>query len=409
MDINLYLFPLCLWAGYQEMGGEPVKKISPEKGYLLVSSLGAWMTHLMGPYLTIWLRSLGISFAQIGFFQSVSSLLTFITDFPTGGLADRYGRRLNYAAGILLFGVSLIIIACSSSFFIIALAFALAGIGSAFMSGTLTPWLYDAIKGDKKRAHMVFSRMRIINGILGTVAGFVAGTISRYALNLPILLAGICGISASLLALLFLEENYGHGKAKPYGEILKDGLKHIAQERTLQYLLVASFFLSFAGRSFFMFWMVLAKEAGLRESSVGYVYPLLILSTSFGGFVSLRLSRFMDHRKILAITTPLMGLLIIAMGIVKGLLSLLALITLFEIIIAIRAPAMITFRNELIPSPIRSTVTSALSTIGGMFSMLANIAVGLIADIFGLGGAYVVSGILALFASLFLTMAIKHS
>jgi len=72
-------------------GGEPVKKISPEKGYILVSSLGAWMTHLMGPYLTIWLRSLGISFAQIGFFQSVSSLLTLITDFPTGGLADRYG------------------------------------------------------------------------------------------------------------------------------------------------------------------------------------------------------------------------------------------------------------------------------------------------------------------------------
>ena len=389
------------------MGEEHVKKISPEKGYILVSSLGAWMTHLMGPYLTIWLRSLGISFAQIGFFQSVSSLLTLITDFPTGGLADRYGRRLNYAVGTLLFGVSLIIIACSSSFFIIALAFALAGIGSAFMSGTLTPWLYDAIKGDKKRAHTVFSRMRIINGLLGTVAGFVAGTISRYALNLPILLAGICGISASLLALLFLEENHGHGKA--YGEILKDGLKHIARNRTLHYLLVASFFLSFAGRSFFMFWMVLAKEAGLRESSVGYVYPLLILSTSFGGFVSLRLSRFMDHRKILAITTPLMGLLIIAMGIVKGLLSLLALITLFEITIAIRAPAMITFRNELIPSPIRSTVTSALSTIGGMFSMLANIVVGLIADIFGLGGAYVVSGILALFASLFLTMAIKQS
>lgn len=386
-----------------------MKKLSPEKGYLLVSSLGAWMTHLMGPYLTLWLKSIGFSFAQIGELQSVSSFTTFMTDFPTGGLADKYGRRSNFAVGAFLFGTALIIVSFSNFFLLTLIAFVLAGLGDAFMSGTLVPWLYDALKGDNEKVYTVFSRMKILNGLLGTIAGIFGGLIVHYALNLPLTLAGFFGICASLTAILFLEENYGHGKTKAYKDIILHGIKHIAREKSLQYLLLSGFFLSFANRSFFMFWMILAKNLGLSDSGVGYTYPILILSTSLGGFMALKLSKFFDHRKLLLITTSLIGLLIVMMGLVKNLVSLLILIILLEIVMAMRSPAMRTFKNELIPSPIRSTVSSALNTIGSFFIMLANVGVGIMADRYNLGETYIISGILALFASVFLLVAIRYN
>lgn len=116
-----------------------MKKLSPEKGYLTIEALSSWITHLMGPYLTLWLKHIGLSFTQIGLAQSVSSFATLIVDFPTGGLADRYGRRLNYAFGVFLFGLGVLLIGISRSFSPILVGMLLGGVGGAFMSGTLGP------------------------------------------------------------------------------------------------------------------------------------------------------------------------------------------------------------------------------------------------------------------------------
>jgi len=385
-----------------------LKKLSPETGYLVVSSIGSGMTHLMGPYLTLWLKTIGLSFTQIGFLQSISSLITFLTDFPTGGFADKYGRRLNYSVGVFLFGLSIVIISVSQEFPLMVIAFGLAGFGSALMSGTLIPWLYDSLKGEKTTFHKTLGKMKSLNGITGAFAGFLAGFLSGYAINLPLLVAGVCGIVASVVALVFLEENYGHGSEKSYWDTLVEGLRYVRNERSIHYFIISGFLVSFSGRSFFMFWMVLVKQMGLTNEWVGYIYPLLILSTAVGGVISFKLSERTDYKILLLISTLLMGILVVMMSIVDNIILLILIIVLFEIVLAIRGPAMVTFRNELIPSPIRSTVSSTLNTIGSAFVMFVNILIGIMADNFGLEVTYTISGLLVLLSILPLFIIIKR-
>lgn len=372
-------------------------RLSPEKGYLLTTSLVSLRIHLIGPYLTLWLKELRFSFTQIGFLQSLSSFVALVADFPTGGLADRYGRRLNYAIGVLLFSIPAIVVALTANFYLIALAFAVSGLGEAFMSGSLSSWLYDALGRDARKAYSVFGRRRMLDGVIGALAGFVAGTLAHYALNLPLLVAGICGVVASLATLLLLEENYGYGRAKHYLEVLGEGLKHIRRCRQLHFLLTAMLLASFGSRAFFMFWMVLARQAGLSESSVGPVYTLLLLSMGLGGFLAHRIA---DHRRTVTISTLVAGLLLVGMGVVESLPVLLTLLILYEVILGIRTPALTTLLNELIPSRIRSTTISALSTLTSIFTTTANIAIGLLADVLGLKTAYLIAGILTIAATL---------
>lgn len=383
-----------------------MKKLSPEKGYLTIEALSSWITHLMGPYLTLWLKHIGLSFTQIGLAQSVSSFATLIVDFPTGGLADRYGRRLNYAFGVFLFGLGVLLIGISRSFSPILMGMLLGGVGGAFMSGTLGPWLYDAV-GDKKKAYNVFSKQRIIGGISGALAGIGASFLSSYYLNLPLVASGTLGILTAISTILLLEENYGHHGDAGYWEILKHGIEHILENKTLHLLLMASFFLSFSARTFFMFWMILAKNIGLKESYMGYVYTILILSTSLGGFISVRLSKKADYKGVAVVSTVLFGLILMGMSFAQSTVQLIILLIAIEVVMSIRGPAMRTFLNEIIPSKGRSTITSALSTITSVFAMVANVVVGAIADSYGLSNLYLLAGGFTLIASLFIMLAVK--
>ncbi|AIF70294.1 hypothetical protein PAP_09595 [Palaeococcus pacificus DY20341] len=385
-----------------------MRKLQPEKGYLTIKGLGSWVTHLMGPYLTLWLKNIGLSYTQIGLAQSVSSFTSFITDFPTGGLADRYGRRLNYAFGLFLFSIGLLIIALFKSFTLVLLGMTLGGLGQAFMSGTLVPWLYDSLD-DKRKAYNVFSKMKTINGILGAVAGATASLLSRYYLNLPLILSGAFGLLTAVLAVLLLEENYGHHGDKGYWAILKGGAKHILENRTLHLLLASSLLLTFSARTFFMFWMLLAKNIGLKGEYLGYVYTLLILSTSLGGAISVKLSKMIDYKKVAVAGTVAFGIVLALMGFTHSIYQLLVLLVAIEVVMSVRGPAMLTLRNEIIPSEGRSTITSALSTITSLFAMIANIAVGAIADAMSLKTLYIIAGCLALAASLFIAMATKRA
>lgn len=239
------------------------------------------------------------------------------------------------------------------------------------------------------------------------MAGIGASFLSSYYLNLPLVASGTLGILTAISTILFLEENYGHHGDTGYWEILKHGIEHILENKTLHLLLMASFFLSFSARTFFMFWMILAKNIGLKESYMGYVYTILILSTSLGGFISVRLSKKADYKGVAVVSTVLFGLILMGMSFAQSTVQLIILLIAIEVVMSIRGPAMRTFLNEIIPSKGRSTITSALSTITSVFAMVANVVVGAIADSYGLSNLYLLAGGFTLIASLFIMLAVK--
>ncbi|NJE61260.1 MFS transporter [Thermococcus sp. 21S7] len=367
----------------------------------LLSSLGS---AVLGPYLSLWLKTAGLSFLEIGLVQGVSEIVQLLTDFPTGGFADRYGRVKTYAAGSALFGTGILVIALSGNLPMILLGSAMTGLGAALVSGTMIPWLYDSL-GDGSRVKDVLGRVRALSGPVRFAGGLSAGYLASLAPNLPVLAAGVLSIASALTAYLMLPDNYGTRK-KSYVEVLREGLRELRSNRAIHLLLAASFLLSFSARAFFTFWMILLSSRGLPETYMGLLFALMVLSTSGGALISKKIS---PTPRALAALTALWGLGIFLLGIMENLALSVFLLFAIEVTLGARFPVMAVVKNGFIPSETRSTVNSAMSTISSGFMAAANIFVGALVSFFGLEVAYETAGILALASALPLLLLSKFN
>lgn len=351
-----------------------MKKLSPDRGYLLLYGLQIATMHLLGPYLTLWMREMGLGFAQIGVTQSAYMGAVVLLDFPTGGLADKYGRRLCFS------------------------------LGSAFTSGSLTAWYYDAA-GDEGAAYTTFSKANVVEGIVGPLCGVVASAVSIFALNLPIGLSALVGVIAAGIALVCLRENYGGERERSYRRMLKDGLLEVLGNRPLLYLILSGFFMSFVLPTFMLYWVIILRDHGLPEASSGAVYTLLIFSMSLGGLVSQRLAKRADSRKVAVFSTLAWALLFLTISVSRSLPLLALFFVLVEVVYAVRSAALLTFENAVVSQKNRAVVFSFLGTVAGVFGLVANLVIGAAADAWGLGPLYRLAALCALFSALSTLMA----
>ncbi|WP_342764496.1 MFS transporter [Thermococcus sp. 21S9] len=350
--------------------------------------MGSLSSAVLGPYLSLWLKSVGLSFSEIGLVQSVSELAQLLTDFPTGGLADRHGRVRVYAIGSSLFGLGLVIIGLSGGLWGVLAGASLSGLGSALVSGTMVPWLYDAL-GDRKLVKDVLSRLKALSGPARFAGGFFGGALAGLAPNAPVVIAGLLAIASGVMAVILLPDNRGKAELG-YSGILRRGLHVVLENRGLHLLLLSSFLLSFTGRAFFTFWMLLLKAKGLPDEALGPLFATMLLSTSLGALLVRKLE---PSPKTVALTSALLGVEVALLGLVPGLWGSVVLLFAIEVTLGARGPLMAVLRNDLIPSEVRSTVSSTLSTLGSGFTAIANVTIGLLAGKFGLGTAYLVAGL----------------
>ncbi|HCC33954.1 MAG TPA: hypothetical protein DEQ28_08695 [Clostridiales bacterium] len=376
-----------------------MRKLEPTRGYLTVYGLQTAMMHLLGPYLVLWMKANGLSYVQIGVTQSVFMGMTMLLDFPTGGLADKYGRRLNYAFGMLLYGLGYVAIFLSSSVAGFATGFALAGAGAAFASGSLTAWFCDSVD-DHRVAYSTFSRSSVVEGLVGPACGVLASLASTLALNLPIFLSGAVAMVASLVAVLWLRENYGGKGERSYLRVLREGVVEVAGSRVLRYLILSGLFMSLVFPTFMLYWVMILRDCGLPEALSGAIYTILILSMSLGGIISNRLAKRADFRLVTVLSTLGWGVLFLGIALSRSLLLSILLFVGVEVLYAIRSAAILTFENRVVSQRNRAVVFSFLGTVMAIFGLVANPIIGAVADGWGLRGLYHLAALSALLSAL---------
>ncbi|ANF23624.1 MFS transporter [Thermococcus piezophilus] len=349
----------------------------------------------LGPYLSLWLKGIGLGLSEIGLVQSVSEVAQLLTDFPTGGMANRYGRVKTYAAGSSVFGLGLIVIALAKRMPAVLMGATLAGFGAALISGTMIPWLYDAIR-DRTAVKSVLGKVKALSGPVRFAGGFIGGYLATLAPNLSVLIAGTLSIASALMALILLPDNYWDRKAN-YFEVLKKGLKEIRTNRALHLLLASLLLLGFTARAFFTFQMLLLAGRGFPAEYLSALFALLVLSTSAGALIARNLG---PAPRTAALLTALLGAEMVLLGFTENLMINLAMLFAVEVTLGARFPVMAVLRNDFIPGEVRSTVNSAMSTTGSGFTAIANVAVGALAEKLGLGSAYVMAGSLGVLAAL---------
>ena len=331
--------------------------------YYLVSALHEFTSEF--PYLSYFLfRNLGLGYTFL--YAAISTLVFGVFDYPTGGLADRFGRRRVYAFGFALLGLNYLLVALFAYPFTVALAGILLGFGRALQSGSLEAWITDEL-GEMKMTEeldLVFGRGTSF-GLIGDVSAGLAGSIVTYVYGYwwTIPIAGILALVTSCLTIALVSENWGKDKGKKYVELLKEGGKLISSKKSLLFLgLAQALFMT----GLCSYWEILTPvygERGIPESLFGLIGAAMHLPAVIAtGYVH-RLTRKIGVAKTALVTSWIWtGFCTSVMFLVDPNVTIALVITL-ETVFATRYPILSFWQNKLIPSKVRATVLSGLSTM----------------------------------------------
>jgi DHA3 family tetracycline resistance protein-like MFS transporter len=181
----------------------------------------------------------------------------FVSEVPTGVVADVYSRRLSCIIGGFVMGAGWLLEGSIPSLWPIMIAQALIGVGWTFFSGAAEAWVAGEIGED--RAGNAIVRGQQANLIAVIAGGFIGAGLATVQLNLPILTAGATHVALGFaLVAVMGETGFVKGvhasRAAAVASTLKGGTKAIRGNRFLLLILGAAFLTGAASEGLDRLW-----------------------------------------------------------------------------------------------------------------------------------------------------------
>jgi MFS family permease len=135
----------------------------------------------------LFVRSQGLSFAQVGALNSVWWAGLVLGEIPTGYLGDRLGRRNSMLLGTGIITVTTVAMAHSTTFGQFAVVYGLWALGQTFRSGSDDAWLYEVLRerGGGDDFARVKGRATGLGLAVGAVAAPAGGVLADADFQLP--------------------------------------------------------------------------------------------------------------------------------------------------------------------------------------------------------------------------------
>ena len=208
----------------------------------------------MIPVLSLMLLDKGTSLSSLAVVLGVYSMSIFITEIPSGVLADLLGRKHIFIASCALYSISSIVLLFLKGWWLI-LCMIPWGAGKAFATGSFDALAIDnyIAENGKEKLSAVTGELALL-GTLGIASGAVLGgllpgiaqklfpALGMYDLNL-ILKCVLCSVTA-LLAVFYLKETPLPRPAErlTLKKHLAQSLSFVKQNRTVRLLVTGIFF-----------------------------------------------------------------------------------------------------------------------------------------------------------------------
>ncbi len=379
------------------------------------------------PFFLLFLKSKNISFLDIGILYAIRETTIYLTEIPSGMIADALGRRKTMVTSFGFYIVSFLIFYFFSGFGVFALAMLLFAFGDSFRTGTHKAMIFEylKIKGWEKYKVEYYGRTRscsqfgsAISSLLAIVILFFAKDYSSVFLfsTIPYLLDGL--LLLSYPKILEGNMNTSQNSTKTNFRIISQSLFNtIRQKEKIRILLNVSSFSGFfkVSKDYLQIitqYFALSVPVGLAITGkqktalfVGLLFFILYLLTGVASRHANKINRlFGSHEKTLNILL-LSGIIF---GIVSGIffhygLYLLSLLSFMLIYINenFRKPVGVSYISEQFDSNTLATTLSVESLTNTLIGSFSALLVGALADYCGIGLALVsVSGLFLIFSGI---------
>lgn len=248
------------------------------KKFILIDVLANIPDIFLNSFLTVYLLGKGCSYSQIGILWSAYLGCCAIIDYPTGGLADKFGRRKIYAIGILLTSVSYFILFFSVSFPLLFFSYLLKGVGTSQMTGALQSWL--ACDSGEIVYEKSIKRARLIMSVLNVVIPIMCILINVSNIDIIVLFSCIFFFILSIFVMILLKENYG--STKKLSHIYKSSILIFLKNSVMLELLLFNIFSYTLYTSFLFLWQPIAESIVIQLNFLPVMFGIFSFSSGLG-------------------------------------------------------------------------------------------------------------------------------
>ena len=383
-----------------------------ERVYLLLTAMTTLAASLIWGVNTLFLLDAGLSYSEAFLANAFYTLGMVVFEIPTGVVADLRGRRYSFALGTVILLVStllyLLMWYLRASMWGWAAASALIGLGFTFYSGATEAWLVDALaaNGSTGALERVFGLAQVVAGIAVLVGSTVGGVIAQFTnLGMPYLVrAELLGVTLVAALSLMRDEGFTPLQRRPVEAVravLAGAIDGGLRNRPVRWLMLAAPFT--AGTGIYVFYALQPLLLDLYGDPgaygvAGLATALVAVAQVVGGALVGRLGRVFRLRTDALLVTLVLDVALLALvGLANSFWLVLGAVAAWAMSAALALPVRQSYINAAIPSAQRATVLSLDSLMGSAGGVVAQPALGRVADVAGYQFSLLVSaGIQAL-------------
>lgn len=250
--------------------------------------LGIWVFY----YLSI------TNYAGIGLVETVLVLTFFITEIPTGAVADLLGKKKTLILAFILQAICNIFMGFSSNLGTLLIAVLIGGIGGTLYSGTIEALAYDTLLELKKekRYDKTIARMNTLQLAAPAVFSIIGGFLYTLNPRIPFFVSGITYVLGSITSLFLTEpsidtekfnlQNFIHQTKQGFHQLFRSAQ---LKQQTLLLLSIAGLMVVAEE----MLDSFLSFEFGFTEVQMGIlwstIYLISAISSQFSPYIKKKL------------------------------------------------------------------------------------------------------------------------
>jgi MFS family permease len=392
-----------------------------QRTYLLLTLLSTLSASFIWGINTLFLLDAGLNNAEAFAANAFFTAGMVVFEVPTGVVADTWGRRTSYLLGAATLLVSTLLYLymwrTHAPFWGWAVSSVLLGLGFTFFSGATEAWLVDALTsaGIKDKLQSVLARGQVVGGA-AMLSGSLAGGFIAQATNLgmPYMIRSVL-LGLTLVAAFVWMKDLGFTPARREGmvtevrKILKVSLDSGLRNPPVRWLMLAAFFAG--GVSIYGFYALQPYLLQLYGDPTAFGVAGLSASIVAGaqmvsGLLVPHLGRLFRRRTHALIASYLVATGCLAgLGLTSSFPVAVGLLVIWALSFSVTMPIRQTYINGLIPTQQRATVLSFDSLMNSAGGVLAQPALGRVADVSGYGPSYLVSAAIQSVGLPFLVLA----
>lgn len=361
----------------------------------------------------IWVLYLGfkgMTLAQIGLLEGIFHVTGFISEIPTGALADLFGRRKIIIIGRITSLISAIIMLFSNSFIGFAIGFILSALGYNLNSGSEEALIYDTLKIlNKEEEYLrINGRINLIIEVSQGLAVFIGGILSQIDFSISYITAIVVGLISLIFSTRFIEVDAIEKENHSINIInhLKESINIVKNNKKLLNILMFFPLIYTFSAIVYFYGQQLFNDMEYSRVIISIIFLFNGVFSSLGSILS---NRIYKRYKSLGwiIISIIISVFIIFMGIWKGKVSIIFFLVI-GFLTAILQPISSNLINSMVESSQRATIISVESMFYSIMMIILFPICGFIGDRVYLELSFIMVGIVGVLICITEILIIKR-